>query len=543
MSIRFLALLLCIGLTLSACGDDDGSSDSGLSDSGSSDAAGEDASADSGADSGADAAGPDAGGDATVEDAGEQDAGPDECPEDDSKRVPGACGCGVPDTDTDLDGLADCEDPDPEEAFATPMLGEAGSRGPMELHSKRLAAGGWDGRLYFGLINRNVGGALQTTYTAELLRPETIQRDENGRPLLAEAFAPRLEFENDTADHGFHVSFCADQRYAQNPYPSNADGTANPNGDHETYRLGIVGMDNGPEDERLKMGFGHVVIANPRSESASIVRARLDGALTEMRTGSGAFLNHYEPSVTPDCRVVVWHGRVNNDTRSSASVAMYSYNETFRVGGWSAPRSISDMHYVHGAGAPSETIVAGVPFSERYPVAAEPMRSYDGSVIPEGQYLVGPYPWISFDGSEIFFPTSINFDGPARSAVTAVGQRTGWALRHLDGAINPSRSNLVPDGNAVIFANQPLGVEVRNAYQATTLGDGRGISNNGYQRLFIIPIGLSQSMWTSEALNGPDIFPETNRAGRYAFLLSHSGRYAEVDLHQAEDAHYVVYLR
>jgi hypothetical protein len=35
------------------------------------------------------------------------------CPEDPSKTAPGACGCGVPDTDSDSDGLADCIDPAP----------------------------------------------------------------------------------------------------------------------------------------------------------------------------------------------------------------------------------------------------------------------------------------------------------------------------------------------------------------------------------------------------------------------------------------------
>ncbi len=34
----------------------------------------------------------------------------DACPSDPNKIVPGACGCGVPDTDTDGDGLADCVD-------------------------------------------------------------------------------------------------------------------------------------------------------------------------------------------------------------------------------------------------------------------------------------------------------------------------------------------------------------------------------------------------------------------------------------------------
>ena len=34
----------------------------------------------------------------------------DECPHDPAKSLPGACGCGVPDTDADADGHADCKD-------------------------------------------------------------------------------------------------------------------------------------------------------------------------------------------------------------------------------------------------------------------------------------------------------------------------------------------------------------------------------------------------------------------------------------------------
>ena len=473
----------------------------------------------------------------------------DECPEDPDKRVPGACGCGTPDTDRDLDGFPDCEDEDPSAPFAAPSVGEAGSRAPIEEHVRGFAAGGWDGRLYIGLRNRRrADDSLEVTYTAELLRPEALRLDDEGRPDFADvagapnAFANRVIFGNDPAEHGFHVSICADPAYAENPYPSDAEGAFAADGDHETYRIGIIGMDDGVPDEYLKSGRGHVVISNPRTAEAAIVSAELDGAMQEMRTLSGSRLHHYEPSVTPDCRLVVWHGLVNNDPARPASIANYSVNANFGATGWSEPRSITDMYYVHGPGAATEAEIAGVPFSERYPVAKEPMRDFDGSVIPEGQFVFGPYPWISFDGSEIFFPSSINFDGPARSAVTVVGQRTGYALRHIDGAANPSRSNLVPNGGAVIFANSDLGREVRSAYQMNTLGDGRPLGTNGYQRLFFIPIALTQSMWTSQARNGPDMLPETHRQGVYAFFLSHSNRYVEIDLHQQEDAHYVLYL-
>jgi len=39
----------------------------------------------------------------------------DSCPSDDNKLLPGTCGCGVPDTDTDDDGIADCNDNCPDD--------------------------------------------------------------------------------------------------------------------------------------------------------------------------------------------------------------------------------------------------------------------------------------------------------------------------------------------------------------------------------------------------------------------------------------------
>lgn len=44
---------------------------------------------------------------------------PDECPNDPDKMLPGACGCGTPDTDTDHDETADCEDGCPRDEHKT----------------------------------------------------------------------------------------------------------------------------------------------------------------------------------------------------------------------------------------------------------------------------------------------------------------------------------------------------------------------------------------------------------------------------------------
>lgn len=43
----------------------------------------------------------------------------DTCPGDPDKTDPGVCGCGVPDTDTDMDGTPDCKDSCPNEPKKT----------------------------------------------------------------------------------------------------------------------------------------------------------------------------------------------------------------------------------------------------------------------------------------------------------------------------------------------------------------------------------------------------------------------------------------
>lgn len=43
----------------------------------------------------------------------------DSCPDDPDKTEPGDCGCGVPDTDTDGDGIADCLDQCPDDPDKT----------------------------------------------------------------------------------------------------------------------------------------------------------------------------------------------------------------------------------------------------------------------------------------------------------------------------------------------------------------------------------------------------------------------------------------
>lgn len=54
---------------------------------------------------------------------------PDRCPEDPNKTLPGICGCGTPDVDTDFDNLADCDDNCPTVANLDQKNGDIDTRG------------------------------------------------------------------------------------------------------------------------------------------------------------------------------------------------------------------------------------------------------------------------------------------------------------------------------------------------------------------------------------------------------------------------------
>jgi len=55
----------------------------------------------------------------TIPDATTQVGGADQCPNDPNKTEPGVCGCGVPDTDSDLDGTPNCNDQCPNDPART----------------------------------------------------------------------------------------------------------------------------------------------------------------------------------------------------------------------------------------------------------------------------------------------------------------------------------------------------------------------------------------------------------------------------------------
>ena len=110
-----------------------------------------------------------------------------------------------------------------------------------------------------------------------------------------------------------HQAVYKDPRFPMNPFRSNSKGQPTPN-EFETYKLGHLGVGNrGIDGKNLALSASTVTIRNPRSEDAAVEFAQVDAGPWDLRTTEGDLLNHYEPSASADGRLMIWHGRVNND--------------------------------------------------------------------------------------------------------------------------------------------------------------------------------------------------------------------------------------
>lgn len=101
--------------------------------------------------------------------------------------------------------------------------------------------------------------------------------------------------------------------------------------------------------------------------------------------------------------------------------------------GWSRPRNLVEIYNAHGAGSSNEPLVDGVPFSERFPIAAAQISHGDGSGI---EWVRGQYFWANPDGNGVLW----NERGHAGTSY--VGSETKHKIVVLDGPINPSDQNL-----------------------------------------------------------------------------------------------------
>lgn len=507
----------------------------------------------------------------------------DFCPNDLEKLKPGVCGCGTADTDTDLDGVPDCNDLDLAPIY-TPALESASMSAAHREAKVPLSVFGHspDGRLLFSPTP-----SPAKNYDVTVFKPEALSPNDPNAPQIESgaAYSNTVTMAtSDTESSRLGMSVYNDPAYSRIPYPSDENGNPAGNGAYETYRLIFIGksaVDLDPDPDKddwwyfLTYNKGFVTVSAPRTAAAAIHKAEIgvDGnnalingnGLDQQLLASSEPLWGYEPTVSNDGRLLIWHGPPYPG-KNTNGLCLYSYNSNpSDIDGWSTPRGIADMYYVNGPGASAETVVNGMQlFSDAYPIAKQPMRDANGVVFNQGEWLPCTYPWMSPDATELFFSTERNFAGATRSGVTAVGVRTNWALRHLDGAINPARTNLSSD-DKVHFATAPAlvgGIPVDSnlnplsspaAYEGylldklyhtyLNLADGSPAGLHSYKRVMTNAFALSSTMWNPFlGTEMAHLWPRRQQDHVYGFFLSSGKRYVEVGLSEAADGHYLFSL-
>ena len=136
--------------------------------------------------------------------------------------------------------------------------------------------------------------------------------------------------------------------------------------------------------------------------------------------------------------------------------------------------------------------------------------------------------------------------------MSAIGQRTGYALTHE--WINQSHRGDVMsrsiDRSPVRFPDlHPEGRFLRTFYNQQKIGStDEPLSRGAYHRLFVVPLTLTESMWSPvnrEATPATGqlarMLTKMQHGGVLGTFLSHSMRYVEVDLSPAEDGHYLLF--
>jgi cytochrome c peroxidase len=309
-----------------------------------------------------------------------------------------------------------------------------------------VSAISWDGYLVFGAPAEDGG-----TCRVMAVRPHRIHASAFAVDVPPAAFSDGIDCPTPLGGH----AIAADGSAPVNPYRSDASGTPDDAGDHETYALLVY--DDGTAESgspRIAVRRATVVIAQPRTEDAEVVSVEWSGEAQELRSASGAPLVGIAPTLTADGRLMVMQGHPSNgdgsgQVRTDTLVYAWLPDADAALGqGWTAPRSLVRLFEER------DTLVDGLPLARRWPIAQQPLRVPDGRIYPTSLNYFGAYPWLSPDGTELFHTATlagpVGDDGQRgrHGSVSVIGRATGYAIRHIDGAINPSREAL--DGPAML---------------------------------------------------------------------------------------------
>ena len=228
------------------------------------------------------------------------------------------------------------------------------------------------------------------------------------------------------------------------PYKSTADGTASSTGTAATYDLRIYSQVYNLNSLRnpnlgglpsLTMGVMRfrVIVINAGTATASVGTVSLVEDWQPLEAGGG-LIHGLEPTVTADGNLLVYNS-------NSPDSLWYTYNAApSNRSGWSPPKKISELYVETGR-------INGQTLQERYAVARKQIRSNLGEPYSPSDTLRGAYPWLSWEGADLFFTSTITYDNALRGSWSTFGESTGGQVRRIDGAFRESE----PDTSLVLF--------------------------------------------------------------------------------------------
>jgi cytochrome c peroxidase len=339
--------------------------------------------------------------------------------------------------------LLACADAAPDAREATPRTDCSGKCDAIDGGMSALPAAvdslTWDGYVVLGVPE---GGS---TCQAMAVRPQRFQATVGAIDVPPAAFSTGVACPSDLDAH----ALVADPAFETNPYPSDAAGAPAADGAFSTYRALVYTSATDEALPQLTVRAAQIVVASPRSAEAEVTSMQWAGDAQALTDTSGAPLLGVSPTLTADGGLMIFGGdpgrATDDDGRLRTDALVYARRTD---AGWTTPQALTRLV------TERDTLVDGARLGARYPLAQEGLRVPDGRMYPFGLPFRGANPWVSRDGTELFF-TAVTA-GPEDDAgqrervgaLSVVGRDTGHTIRHIDGAVNPSREGL--DGPAML---------------------------------------------------------------------------------------------
>jgi cytochrome c peroxidase len=283
------------------------------------------------------------------------------------------------------------------------------------------------------------------------------------------------------------ASLVPDPAVPENPYRSNISGEKQSTGAYLCYKAWMFTTRHGTDGTRSYLGLLPltIVVRNPYSEQAEIQSIRSTARFQPLTDVSGTPLYGIEPTLTFDSKLLVFQ----NMSGSATGHLYYAYNQTAGgARGWTTPRQVTRM-------------IDELELRKRYPMARYRMRDARGSAYDT---LRGAYPWISLDGTDLFFTATANDDRARRAGQSAVGASTKGLIRLLDGGLN--------------------------------------INRRGKIRTNINSLGRTPGRWSPLEFADSKVLPLTDKTFTYMLFSSANSQYFESSFEETMVGNYDLYL-